>query len=99
MHCFNDSQQPIVCFNDTREIGTDQEQRLESQATSNSSGNMKLKHLFKESQNKLQTKSKQIMKSLVTDMSTASLQASGASASLASKHAPDGVLGKIVQFM
>ena len=23
MYCFNDSQQPIVCFNDTREIGTE----------------------------------------------------------------------------
>ncbi len=42
---------------------------------------------------------KQIMTSLVMGMSTASLQASLASASLASNPVPDGVLLKIVQFV
>ncbi len=40
-----------------------------------------------------------IMKPLVIGMSTTSLQASFTSASLASNQVPDGVLGKIVQFM
>ena len=39
---------------------------------------------------------KQIMKPTVTVMSTASLQASSASTSLASNQVPDGILGKIV---
>ena len=43
--------------------------------------------------------SKQIMRSLVTGMSTVSLQVSWASASLTSNKVPDGVMGKIVQFM